>query len=202
MWQHITTRFQLHSLQPFLCIPMHRFHKSRTSSLFRKTLFLTAVALLALAVGRVPPARLLPAGLAQKAFAYLSEALPNAKLKMGGQVFHVDLAERPEDQSRGLGGRRKLEPNEGMLFIYRDEAKPAFWMHGMVISIDMLWIDNDRVVYIVHRAPPPAPGTPDEKLPLYEPTSPSNFVLEIAAGRAAALGVKVGDKVEFDFTGK
>jgi uncharacterized membrane protein (UPF0127 family) len=66
----------------------------------------------------------------------------------------------------------------------------------------MLWIDDDRIVYIAPRARPPRPGTPDEKLPLYEPTHDANFVLEIAAGRAQALGLKVGDKVEFDFSGR
>lgn len=142
------------------------------------------------------------AWLARTAQAELSARLPKAKVKLGGQVFRVDVAERPEDQSLGLGGRRELKPDEGMLFVYREKSEPAFWMHGMLISIDMLWIDNDRIVHIVRRAPPPASGTPDAALPLYQPPRPANFVLEIAAGRAQALGVKVGDRVEFDFSGR
>ncbi len=134
--------------------------------------------------------------------AELSAHLPKAKVKAGGQVFRVDVAELQADQTRGLGGRKALLPDEGMLFVYRDKGEQAFWMHGMLISIDMLWIDTDRIVHVVHRAPPPAPGTPDAKLPLYEPPSPANFVLEIAAGRAEALGLKVGDRVEFDFSGR
>jgi hypothetical protein len=134
--------------------------------------------------------------------AELSAHLPKAKVRAGGQVFRVDVAELPADQARGLGGRKALRPDEGMLFVYREKGQPAFWMHGMLISIDMLWIDNDRIVHIVHRAPPPAPGTPDAQLPLYEPPRPANFVLEIAAGRAEALGLKPGDRVEFDFSGR
>jgi uncharacterized membrane protein (UPF0127 family) len=159
-------------------------------------LTLPALALLALAT--LAPS----AWIARTAQAELSARLPKAKVKLGGQVFRVDLAELPEDQSLGLGGRRELKPDEGMLFVYREKSEPAFWMHGMVISIDMLWIDNDRIVHIVHRAPPPAPGTPDAALPLYQPPRPANFVLEIAAGRAQALGVKLGDRVEFDFSGR
>jgi uncharacterized protein len=132
----------------------------------------------------------------------LSPTLPKARLTMGGHPFRVDLAESPSDQSRGLGGRKALRPDEGMLFIYRDPGQPSFWMHGMVIAIDMLWIDNDQIVYIVRRAPPPAPGTPDDALPVYTPDKPANFVLEIAAGRAQELGVKVGDRVQFDFSAK
>ncbi|MFI5399480.1 MAG: DUF192 domain-containing protein [SAR324 cluster bacterium] len=157
-------------------------------------------ALLALA------ATLPPGGLAHldvaSALAELSPTLPKAKVKAGGQVFRLDVAELPEDQARGLGGRKALRPDEGMVFVYRERQQPGFWMHGMLIPIDMLWIDTDRIVYIVHRAPPPKPGTPDAKLPVYTPPVPANLVLEIAAGRARELDLKVGDKVEFDFSGR
>lgn len=134
--------------------------------------------------------------------AELSPTLPKAKVVAGGKVFRVDVAELPADQARGLGGRKALLPDEGMVFVYRERHEPSFWMHGMVIPIDMLWIDTDRIVYIVHRAPPPKPGTPDAALPIYTPTAPANLVLEIAAGRARELGLKVGDKVQFDFSGR
>jgi uncharacterized membrane protein (UPF0127 family) len=187
---------------PFL--PFLRFRRNRS---FRSALPLPAtlgcVAHLmlaaALGLGTVTGLTLLGPSHAR---AELSARLPKAKLKAGGVVFRVDLAELPEDQSLGLGGRKHLEPDEGMLFVYREKGRQAFWMHGMLISIDMLWLDNGRIVHIVHRAPPPKPGMTDADLPLYEPQTPANFVLEIAAGRAAALGLKIGDKVEFDFSGR
>jgi len=134
--------------------------------------------------------------------AELSPTLPKARVIAGGQVFRVDVAELPEDQARGLGGRKALRPDEGMVFVYRERQQPGFWMRGMLIPIDILWIDTDRIVYIVHRAPPPKPGTPDAELPVYTPPAPANLVLEIAAGRARQLGLKVGDTVEFDFSGR
>jgi uncharacterized membrane protein (UPF0127 family) len=134
--------------------------------------------------------------------AELSATLPKARARLGGAVFRVDVAELPADQTRGLGGRKALAPDEGMVFVYRERHEPGFWMHGMLIPIDMLWIDTDRIVYIVHRAPPPQSGTPDSALPVYTPPAPANLVLEIAAGRARELGLKVGDPVEFDFSGR
>jgi hypothetical protein len=134
--------------------------------------------------------------------AELSPTLPKAKAKAGGTVFRLDVAELPADQARGLGGRKALAPDEGMVFVYRERHQPGFWMYGMVIAIDMLWIDTDRIVHIVHRAPPPKSGAPDAELPVYTPPVPANIVLEIAAGRARELGLKVGDKVEFDFSGR
>jgi hypothetical protein len=143
-----------------------------------------------------------PSGWTSSARAELSAHLPKARARAGGQVFRLDVAELPDEQSLGLGGRKALLPDEGMLFVYKEKERSTFWMHGMLIAIDLLWIDNDRIVHIVHRAPPPAPGTPDDALPLYKPPSPANFVLEIAAGRSQALGLKVGDRVEFDFSGR
>ena len=126
-------------------------------------------------------------------------AMPQARVLLGGQAFHVDVADTPALQQRGLGGRTALGPLEGMLFPYVRRGQPSFWMRGMLIPIDIIWIDSDRIVYIAHRVPPPAPGTPLEQLPTYAPRDPANLVLEIAAGRAQALGVRVGDRVTLEF---
>jgi hypothetical protein len=126
-------------------------------------------------------------------------AMPQARVLLGGQEFRVDVADTPELQQRGLAGRTALGPLEGMLFPYARRGLPSFWMRGMLIPIDIIWIDTDRIVYIAHRVPPPAPGTSLERLPTYAPRDPANLVLEIAAGRAQALGVRVGDRVTLEF---
>jgi uncharacterized protein len=175
-----------------------RFVSHRSRSFVWGTVALAAVLLLGPSAA-IDRWTLLGEGTVQ---AELSPTLPKAKVIIGGHVFRVDVAELPADQQRGLGGRKALLPDEGMIFVYRERHQPGFWMHGMLIPIDMLWIDTDHVVYIVHRAPPPKPGTPDDQLEVYTPSSPANFVLEIAAGRAHELGIKEGDAVQFDFSGK
>ncbi len=127
-------------------------------------------------------------------------ALSQARVKLGETVFLADIADTPSTQSRGLGGRARLEPHDAMLFLYKQKTIHTFWMKGMLIPIDILWLDNRRIVYIAHRVPPPAPGTPDSQLPTYASAVPANAVLEIAAGRAAQLGLRVGDSARFDFS--
>jgi hypothetical protein len=128
-----------------------------------------------------------------------TEAYAQAEVIVHGQTVRVDVADTPEKQALGLGGRKRLGPLEGMLFVYAERRRPAFWMHGMVIPIDMIWLDNRRVVHIEADVPPPAPGTGPADLPTYAPPAPANFVLELAAGRAKALGLRVGDQVRYRF---
>lgn len=118
---------------------------------------------------------------------------------IGKEVIRVDVADTPSLQSKGLGGRKRLAPNEGMLFVYTEKGSHAFWMRGMFISIDIIWLDNRRVVHIERNVPPPPPGTPESKLATYVSSSPANLVLELAAGRAKALGLKPGSQVTFRF---
>lgn len=126
--------------------------------------------------------------------------MAKARVTAGGHTFVVDVADTPEAQVLGLGGRKHLGPNDGMLFVYKDKSRHTFWMRGMLIPIDMIWLENRRIVHIERRVPPPAPGTPEHRLPTYAPLEPANFVLEVAAGRADALGLKAGDLVSYDFS--
>ncbi len=122
-----------------------------------------------------------------------------ATVYLNGHPIAAEIAETREQQSRGLSGRAALGPDEGMLFIYAEEGNHRFWMRDMLISIDMIWIRNLRIVHIESFVPVPAPGTPVNQLPTYSASEPSNFVLEIAAGRSAELSIAVGGRVRFDF---
>ncbi len=127
------------------------------------------------------------------------QPLAKAEVIIHGRVFRVDVADTPAGQAKGLGGRKHLAADEGMLFVYADKRRHGFWMKGMFIPIDMIWLDNRSVVHIEHEVPPPKPGTDDRALPTYRPPEPGNFVLEIAAGRAREISLKVGDRVAYRF---
>ena len=144
----------------------------------------------------VPPAL----GQPRKAEAERSKTeMAKAEVIVGEEVIRVDVADTPSLQSKGLGGRKRLAPNAGMLFVYTEKGRHAFWMRGMYIPIDIIWLDNRRVVHIERDVPPPPPGTPESKLTTYASPSPANLVLELAAGRAKSLGLKLGSQVTFRF---
>jgi uncharacterized protein len=107
----------------------------------------------------------------------------------GPQRFTVEMALTNAQQERGLMFRKALEPNAGMLFDFVREGEHAFWMKNTLISLDMLFIKADgTIARIAANAKPLS----EDSIPSYQPV---RAVLEIAAGRAAQLGLKPGDKV-------
>src|SRR5215467_8753755 len=109
--------------------------------------------------------------------------------------FTVEIADTPETWEHGLMERAALAPNAGMLFIFSDVAPRAFWMMNTLIPLDMLFIDADhRIINIQANA---VPCVPPQRCPTYNSTAPAKYVLEIAGGRAQALGIRAGDHVHF-----
>ena len=108
----------------------------------------------------------------------------------------VEVSDTPEKRSLGLGKRDKLKKGWGMLFVFEKRIPHSFWMKNMRFPIDIIWLDNQRIVELAENVPPPQEG---ESPKVMEPRLPSNFVLEIESGRARALGLKVGQKLSYQF---
>ena len=117
-------------------------------------------------------------------------------VEVGGAAFMVEIAASPDERSRGLSGRDSLPDGSGMLFVYDNPDVPGFWMRGMYFALDFVWIGGDCEVADV-TPDVPAPATPVGELPVYRPSTPVLFNLEVNAGSAARLGIGVGDAVRF-----
>lgn len=123
---------------------------------------------------------------------------PNAqtKLTINSTVVNVDVADTPDKRKQGLSGRESLATDSGMLFIFEKPAKAGFWMKGMKFAIDLIYINDKKVVDIIKNATPPAPGQKDEDLPIYVPNQEVNMVLEVNAGFVDSHSIKEGDMIE------
>ena len=103
----------------------------------------------------------------------------------------VELARTSQEHARGLMFRDQLEADAGMLFLYEEEGLLAFWMRNTLIPLDMIFISADhRVVGIVENAEPQTDT-------VRQVDRPSQFVLEVNGGFAAAHGITAGTPVEF-----
>lgn len=97
----------------------------------------------------------------------------------------AELARTPEERAQGLSSREPLGEREGMLFVFEAPGRYSFWMKEMRFALDMLWIEDGRVVHVERHVPPPVTGLTDlSRLPVYTPSQPATYVLEVNAGFA------------------
>jgi hypothetical protein len=105
--------------------------------------------------------------------------------------FKVEVADTPEAQARGLMFRTELGDNEGMIFPSGVPQPRSFWMKNTPLSLDIIFIGADyRILNI-------AANTTPYSLDSVSSKGPASAVLELRAGRAAALGIVPGDKVSW-----
>lgn len=126
---------------------------------------------------------------------YWEGRLKHGRVIIGNTVTEVEVAETPMAQERGLSGRKDLGENRGMLFVFPQKNYYSFWMKEMRFPIDIIWIQDDRIVDLASDVPIVA----SEFLKTYKPKEPVNFVLEVNAGFSLSRGIKVGDGVEIEY---
>lgn len=120
--------------------------------------------------------------------------LPTKKIKVGNKELSVEVADNDTTREQGLSERQKLDEGTGMLFDFTNTnfRMPGFWMKGMLMSIDIIWINNDKVVGAEQNAPLPPQ---DSDLPVYYPPSEVTHVLEVPAGWYKQNNISVGTTV-------
>lgn len=112
-------------------------------------------------------------------------------VELRGQRVCVEIADDDQERARGLMFRDSLAADAGMLFLFDEEAPRAFWMMNTRIPLDILYFDDGlRLVSASLRTPPCRSTT---RCPSYPSTAPARYVLELNAGRADELGVRLGD---------
>lgn len=115
-----------------------------------------------------------------------------AKAMLGNTEFLLEVATTPRQQSMGLMYRPSLPDNRGMLFPFSPARPASFWMHNVLVPLDMVFIYDGTVQAITHSAPP----CQSRPCPTYGPGSqPIDQVIELRGGRAREIGLAVGDPV-------
>lgn len=109
--------------------------------------------------------------------------------------FKAELAVSDEEIRLGLMGRTALEGDAGMLFVFENARERSFWMHNTIISLDIIFIDEDGRIVKVYENARPMDDTPLPSM------APILAALEIGGGRAAALGIRAGDTVHHNLFG-
>ena len=118
-----------------------------------------------------------------------------AGVTIGGVHLRVRVPLTEQASERGLGGVTSLSNRQGMLWYFQPASKPTFWMKGMKIGLDFIWIRQGDILSINEQVPPPSS---ELDLPIYQPPGVVDNVLEVPAGFAAEHHLQVGDPVVID----
>ena len=120
-------------------------------------------------------------------------SLKTGQVKIGNNVFTVELATTTIQQARGLSFRTSLTTGTGMLFTFSPGVQ-NFWMKDMNFPIDMIWIAGDKVAGFAENAQP-QPGVPLWKLTIYTSPDGVDKVLEVNANTVTKDNVQIGSPV-------
>lgn len=103
--------------------------------------------------------------------------------------INVEIADSERERTNGLMFRENLCGNCGMLFIFDDSDFRSFWMKNTLISLDMIFINENFVIVDIKNVDPCTTevcGTYSNK---------AKYVLEVNEGYTRENNIKVGDTI-------
>ncbi len=128
-----------------------------------------------------------------------------AWVELAGELFELELALDDRTRYLGLGHRRAVAPDGGMLFVFPDSHPLGFVMRDCAIPLDVAFLDDSGRIVALHAMQPEPPRAPGEsplayerRLPIYPSGQAARFAIEAAGGRLTELGARVGLLAVFD----
>jgi uncharacterized membrane protein (UPF0127 family) len=111
------------------------------------------------------------------------------KTTTGDHNFNVEVMTTNQERALGLMFRRQLSENAGMLFLYDRPQPAAMWMKNTIIPLDMIFIAAGGKVHriVSHTVPHSTESISSD--------GDVVAVLELNAGQADKIGLRLGDKV-------
>lgn len=106
--------------------------------------------------------------------------------------FTAEAAITEPERERGLSGKICIPRNTAMLFQFQDSGYYGIWMKAMHFSIDIVWLDEDKVVTHVEKN-----VSPNTYPHIFTPAKSSHYVLEFHEGVADSAGINVGSRLSW-----
>lgn len=117
-------------------------------------------------------------------------AAASSTIALKGVIIKVEIADTSEERTRGLSGNAGLAEDEGMLFVFNEDAPHTFWMKDMRFAIDIIWISRDGAVVHVEEN-----VAPESYPAVFAPRNEARYVVELPAGWSQRHDVSIGDRV-------
>jgi uncharacterized membrane protein (UPF0127 family) len=112
----------------------------------------------------------------------LKDKYKTKRIKFKNKTLRVLVADSFLKKAIGLMFRENLK-EDGMLFIFKNEAKRSITMKNMNFGIDVFWLDKNGKIKEILNAKP--------SLIYYKPKNKCKYILELKQNRIRA---KIGEK--------
>jgi hypothetical protein len=115
-----------------------------------------------------------------------TDSLGTLKIKID-----LEIADNDYERALGLMNRQEMKENQGMLFIFPALERQSFWMRNTLISLDMIFVDDNKKIVTIHK------HTKILSEQSYPASQPSIYVVEVLAGFTDRHNIQVGDKIDW-----
>lgn len=138
--------------------------------------------------------RSLPLALLLSAFCAHAADAPSVTLH--GKRFSTEFATDDASRELGLMNRTELAADHSMLFVFVDDEPRAFWMKNTLIPLDILYFNKERQLVSMQLNAQPCKADPCAIYPSGDQYA--RYVLELKAGTAGKLGLKLGETLTIE----
>jgi uncharacterized protein len=170
-FRSLAVRLSLRLFQPASSLNLRR--------LARRALLALALPLMAMAAH----AQQMPPGAKQPG------DFPRVKLTAGMFVIDAAVAASDADREQGLMYRSQLAPNEGMLFVFNENAVHCFWMKNTLIPLSIAFMRADGTVTDIDEMQAETENN-------HCPRNNGVYALEMSTGWFTAKGIQPGMKIQ------
>lgn len=103
----------------------------------------------------------------------------------------IEIADDERARTQGLMGRKVIQRNHGMLFVFPDEEERSFWMVNTPLPLDIIYVNAlKKIVKVQANTTPFSDASiPSEK--------PAQYTIEVNAGFCNQYGIQEGDVVDW-----
>ncbi len=103
----------------------------------------------------------------------------------------IEVSRSEAEHEQGLMYRSQMADSLGMLFIYENAKPRSFWMKNTKLSLDILYVNENKEVVMIYKGVVPFSQKP---VPSYKN---AQYVVEVNAGYTTAHNIKEGDHIAF-----
>lgn len=129
-------------------------------------------------------------------FPQLSEKTATATIN--NHRFNLFIAKTNKEKEVGLSEKNSIDNDQGMIFVFDKPDFYSFWMRNMKFSIDIIFVNKNRIVTISPDANPSTDPSKTENLTIYKPEDPADTIIEIKGGLSSSYGFKKGQEVKIE----